>query len=33
MGELTFDRTHLELGIFSPLGQGGKHKYTVIGGP
>jgi hypothetical protein len=33
MGELTFDRTHLELGVFSPLGQGGKHKYTVIGGP
>jgi hypothetical protein len=33
MGELTFDRTHPELGIFSPLGRLGRHNYTVIAGP
>jgi hypothetical protein len=33
MGELTFDRTHRDLGIFSPLGRLGRHNYTVIAGP
>jgi hypothetical protein len=33
MGELEFDPTRLELGIGSPSGALGVHKYLVIGGP
>jgi hypothetical protein len=33
MGELTFDRSQLELGIFSPDLAPGLHNYKVIAGP
>jgi hypothetical protein len=33
MGELVFDLSRPELGIGSPIGAGGAHKYKVIAGP
>jgi hypothetical protein len=33
IGELTWDPSHLDLGIGSPAGAAGLHTYRVIAGP